>query len=64
MAAKVDKTTRKLVLGLEKGTQTVSPLTSAATDEQIYNTGSAVGQLIGVAVKTVSLVETEYLIEE
>ena len=64
MAAKVDKTTRKVVLGLEKGTQTISPITSAATDEKAYNTGVAVGQLIGVAVKTFALVETEYIVSE
>lgn len=63
MAAVVDKTTRKIVLDLKKGTQTISPLASGATDEQVYNAGIAVSTLIGSQTQAVQLVETEYIID-
>lgn len=64
MAAVIDKTTRKIVLDLKKGTQTISPLASGATDEQVYNAGNAVARLVGSQTQAVQLVETEYIISE
>ena len=64
MAAVVDKTAKKLVLNMEKGTQTVSPVLNDATDEQVYNTSIAVATLLAPRVKTVHLVETEYIIDD
>lgn len=64
MAAVIDKTTRKIVLDLKKGTQTISPLTSDATDEQVFNAGNAIGRLLESQLQAVQLVETQYIISE
>lgn len=64
MAAKIDKTTKKIVLDLQKGTQTISPLTSDATDEQVFNAGNAIGRLLESQLQAVQLVETQYIISE
>ena len=64
MAAVIDKTTRKIVLDLKKGTQTISPLASGATDEQVFNAGNAIGRLLESQLQAVQLVETQYIISE
>lgn len=59
MAAKVVDTTKKIVLDLEEGTQTISPILESATDDAIFETGSAIGALQKEPVENIQLVVTE-----
>lgn len=59
MAASVIETSKKIVLDLSEGTQTVSPVLESATDEQIYATGDAVTALIQETCEMVKLVVVE-----
>lgn len=54
----------KLVLKLEKGTQTVSNCSQSATNDALYEIGSAVATLQNEQVTDVSKVVETILIEE
>lgn len=62
MAAVVDKTTRKIVLDLKEGTQTISPIASGATDEAVFNSGKAISGLLQSELQVIQLVETNYIV--
>lgn len=63
MAATVGSTSKKIVLDLTEGTQTISPILNSATDDGVLATGKAIGGLLSVATEQVKLVVTETLVD-
>lgn len=59
MPAVVKETSRKIILDLKEGTQTVSPILESATDDKIYEVGQAVATLQASSLEEVKLVITE-----
>ena len=59
MAAVVKETSRKIILDLKEGTQTVSPILESAADDKIYEVGQAVATLQASSLEEVKLVITE-----
>lgn len=64
MAVTADLKGVKLQLDLEKGTQTISNCNVAATDENLYALGIAVGSLIASPVEEIVRIEEKVLIAE
>lgn len=64
MAAVVGSTSKKIVLDLEEGTQTISPILNSATDAKVYAAAEAVSGLVDSAIQGIQLVETQTIVEE
>ena len=63
MAAAVKETSKKIVLDLKEGTQTISPILESATDDKVYEVGKAMATLQASALEAVKLVVTETIAE-
>lgn len=64
MAAVVGSTSKKIILDLEEGTQTITPIINAATDEKAYAVAEAVSTLVDSTIQGIQLVETQTIVEE
>ena len=64
MAAVVGSTSKKIILDLEEGTQTITPIIKAATDEKAYAVAEAVSTLVDSTIQGIQLVETQTIVEE
>lgn len=64
MAIVVDSTTKKVVLDLTNGTQTISPILPSATDDSVLATGKAIGNILSEGTEAVKMVVTETIIDD